>query len=44
MRDSYNPVFKATHHTIAPEMDMPLVRFKMLLNQLASMIEKDEVA
>lgn len=44
MKDSYNPIFKTTHHTIAPEMDMSLIRFKLLLNQLTSMIEKDEVA
>ena len=44
VRDSYNPVFQATHHTIAPEMDMSLTRFKLLLNQLASLVEKDEVA
>jgi hypothetical protein len=44
VKDSYNPVFKATHHTIAPEEDMSLARFKSLLNQLTKMIEKDEVA
>ncbi len=44
VKDSYNPMFKATHHTIAPEMDMSLSRFKLLLNELTNMIEKDEVA
>ncbi len=40
VRDSYNPLFEATHHTIAPECDMPLFRFKMLLNLLAQQVEQ----
>ncbi|WDE04480.1 hypothetical protein SG34_024605 [Thalassomonas viridans] len=42
VKDSYNPVFEATHYTIAPERDMPLFHFKMLLNELAGLVEKEE--
>lgn len=36
VRDAYNPVFKATHYTIAPVWDMPLEQFKRLLCQIAT--------
>ncbi len=41
VRDHYNHTFGATHYTIAPAYDMPLVHFKMLLSTLARLLEKD---
>lgn len=41
VKDSYNPVFGATHYTIAPAHDMPLAQFKRLLTQLAQLLERD---
>lgn len=43
VRDHWNNALKATHYTIAPAHDMPLKRFKDLLNSLASSL-KIEVA
>lgn len=36
VRDFRNPVLDATHYAIAPAFDMPLKRFKDLLNVLAA--------
>lgn len=41
VRDEFNTRFGATHYTIAPAMDMPLSRFKRLLNELASSAIKE---
>jgi hypothetical protein len=41
VRDEYNTYFDANHYTIAPAFDMPLVRFKLLLNQLAEALVKE---
>lgn len=38
VKDRYNKDLGATHYTIAPEHDMPLDIFKMLLNQLAAQL------
>ncbi len=35
VEDSFNDTFQATHYTIAPAWDMPLVTFRVLLNELA---------
>ncbi|WP_338845956.1 hypothetical protein V8J88_19760 [Massilia sp. W12] len=35
VKDRFNPVLGATHYTIAPAHDMPLEKFKGLLDQLA---------
>ena len=43
VKDEYNQQFDATHYTIAPAFDMPLSRFKMLLNQLAQELIKEAV-
>jgi hypothetical protein len=43
VRDEFNTQFEATHYTIAPAFDMPLERFKLLLNQLAQKILKEAV-
>lgn len=44
VRDRFNPIFGATHHTIAPAHDMPLIRFKFLLQELAAMLEQEDSA
>lgn len=43
VRDEYNSRFGATHYTIAPTHDMPLSRFKLLLNKLAKSAVKEAV-
>lgn len=43
VKDEYNTRFNATHYTIAPAFDMPLSRFKTLLNQLAQDITREAV-
>lgn len=43
VKDEYNTRFNATHYTLAPAFDMPLWRFKSLLNQLAQSIVKEAV-
>jgi hypothetical protein len=43
VRDEFNENFGATHYTIAPAFDMPLARFKMLLNQMAQQIIREAV-
>jgi hypothetical protein len=35
VRDQWNQRYRATHYTIAPAYDMPLARFRELLNRLA---------
>ena len=40
VKDNYNRRVDATHYTIAPAHDMPLSNFKLLLNQLAALIER----
>ena len=41
VRDELNVAFGATHYTIAPDRDMPLDAFKMLLNRLGRSLIKD---
>ncbi|MEX0731197.1 MAG: hypothetical protein WED00_16365 [Aquisalimonadaceae bacterium] len=41
VKDHYNQSFGATHYTIAPAHDMPLSKFKVLLAELAQLLEKD---
>jgi hypothetical protein len=41
VRDHYNEYLGATHYTVAPEHDMPLQQFRMLLASLARLLEKD---
>jgi hypothetical protein len=43
VRDEFNSTFGATHYTIAPSYDMPLERFKSLLNKLAARVLKEAV-
>jgi len=43
VKDEYNTRFDATHYTLAPAFDMPLSRFKSLLNQLAQSIVKEAI-
>lgn len=43
VKDRFNSRMGATHYTIAPAYDMPLVRFKNLLNQLAKLVVKEAV-
>jgi hypothetical protein len=43
VRDEHNPRFDATHYTIAPAFDMPLARFKSLLNELAANAVKEAI-
>lgn len=43
VRDEFNTNYQATHYTIAPAFDMPLSRFKLLLNRLAQLILKEVV-
>lgn len=40
VRDQFNHTFGATHYTIAPAHDMPLTRFKALLQQLACQLTR----
>lgn len=44
VKDNYNRAFAATHYTIAPERDMPLIRFKQLLSQLLDLVEKENAS
>lgn len=39
VKDKYNKTLGATHYTIAPKHDMPIERFRVLLNQLAQKIK-----
>jgi Tse2 ADP-ribosyltransferase toxins len=41
VRDEHNQRFDATHYTIAPAFDMPLLQFKLLLNKLAASTIKE---
>lgn len=41
VRDNYNPRFQAVHYTIAPAFDMPLTRFRALLQLLARMLVRE---
>ena len=41
VRDSYNKNLEATHYTIAPAYDMPVMKFKRLLNRLARKAMKE---
>lgn len=41
VRDNYNARFQATHYTIAPAFDMPLSRFRMLLQLLARSLVRE---
>jgi hypothetical protein len=43
VKDRFNRMLGATHYTIAPAHDMPLARFRALLNQLAAQL-RNEVA
>lgn len=43
VRDKYNHRIGATHYTIAPAYDMPLTRFKTLLDQLAMLVVREAV-
>ena len=43
VRDEFNTNYQATHYTIAPAFDMPLSRFKLLLNRLAQLVLKEAV-
>ena len=43
IRDEFNSAHKATHYTIAPAFDMPLIRFKALLTQLASSLVREAI-
>jgi hypothetical protein len=43
VKDEYNNRFNATHYTLAPAFDMPLSRFKTLLNQLAQNLIREAV-
>lgn len=43
VRDEHNPKCDATHYTIAPAFDMPLARFKSLLNELAANAVKEAI-
>lgn len=36
VKDAYNEQMQATHYTIAPAHEMPVVLFKLLLDQLAA--------
>ena len=38
VRDNYNTRLDATHYSIAPASDMPLAKFKALLDQLARLV------
>lgn len=41
VKDEYNTRFGATHYTLAPAFDMPLARFKRLLDQLAGQLTRE---
>ncbi len=41
VRDEYNTMFDATHYTLAPAFDMPLLQFKALLTQFAEKLIKE---
>lgn len=41
VKDRFNSRMGATHYTLAPAYDMPLVQFKRLLNQLATLVKRD---
>lgn len=43
VRDRFNPTMNAVHDTIAPAFDMPLKRFKDLLNALAASLRSEAV-
>lgn len=43
VKDQYNPRYEAYHYTIAPAYDMPLAKFKLLLNRLAQSVVKEAV-
>lgn len=40
-QDSFNESFQATHYTVAPAYDMPVTRFRNLLNELAKCVIKE---
>ena len=44
VKDSYNKAFGATHYTIAPERDMPLILFKQKLLKLIDLVEKEKAS
>jgi len=41
---NYNKAFGATHYTVAPERDMPLIFFKQKLSQLINLLEKEKAS
>ncbi len=41
VQDEYNTRFNATHYTIAPAFDMPLLQFKFFLNKFAASAIKE---
>jgi hypothetical protein len=41
VRDNFNETFQATHYTIAPDRDMPLELFKLLLRKFAAFAVKE---
>lgn len=41
VQDSFNESFQATHYTISPAYDMPVAKFRNLLNQLAKIAIKE---
>lgn len=43
VRDELNEAYGAMHYAIAPAFDMPLLRFKALLNHLAQQIIREAV-
>ena len=43
VKDKYNRRMGATHYTIAPAYDMPLSRFKSLLDQLAILVVREAI-
>jgi hypothetical protein len=43
VRDELNSRFGATHYTIAPAFDMPIERFRLLLNQLVQKVIREAV-
>ena len=41
VQDHFNPMYGATHYTIAPMWEMPLPQFQLLLNQLVCAVIKE---
>ncbi len=42
VKDNFNKAFGATHYSIAPKRDMPLILFKQALKKLIALVEKEK--